>query len=365
MSTPKRPIQMLGFALFACLLAGICADEASAQSAWQKMKLQFLDQACKGGDQNSCRQLAELKQKLSQQGQMPQGQQQPQGATPPPAQNPPQPTQAAPNTSSGPQEAAEPWTPPADNDTGGKAVALDPMKLPDVVGVHVGMTAQEALVALHKTYPADMYQGKTVTYWPSMEKPSYGYNVLSRDSQNSKDVTLHFTAPPGPQLVWEIDRSNRGMHINRGTLLAALREKYGKETAAYTAGSVAATNDAAINELVWLYDERGTRLPMPPLSVFDNQLYRLFQCVAGGTGEPEMPKDADWGKGLNDWCVHHLVVLTVRIDPLDIVENYSTTIKDLPLALRTSHAAAAWLRDVAQKQHKDDLEKSKEKKPVL
>lgn len=364
MSGRKKLIHPVGLALFILMFIVGPARDASAQSTWQKMKLQFLEQACKGGDQNSCRQLAQLKQKLAQQGQAPQGQQLPQGTTPAPGQNPPQPASVAPNASGVPQETAEPWTPPAENDAGGKPVALDPMKLPDVVGVHVGMTAQEALAALHKTYPADLYQGKTASYWPSTEKPSYGYNVLSRDSQNSKHVTLHFTAPPGPQLVWEIDRNNWSMHINRGTLLAALREKYGKETAAYS-GSDPATNDATISELVWLYDEHGTRLAMPPLSVFDNQAYRLFQCVAAGTGEPEMPKDADWGKGLNDWCVHHLVVLTVRIDPLDIVENYSTTMKDLPLALRTSQAAAAWLRDVAQKQHQEDLEKSKEKKPVL
>lgn len=51
---------------------------ANAQSAWTKMKIQVLQQACRGGDQNSCQQLAKLTQKASQT--QPGTQGQPQGA---------------------------------------------------------------------------------------------------------------------------------------------------------------------------------------------------------------------------------------------------------------------------------------------
>ena len=67
-------------------------------------------------------------------------------------------------------------------------MTLDPAKMPDVLGVHLGMPAQEALAVLHKTFPGDMYQAMPVDWWPSAEKPYYGYNVLSRAPGNFKDV---------------------------------------------------------------------------------------------------------------------------------------------------------------------------------
>ena len=47
--------------------AGLSVQRAAAQSTWTKMKIQFLQQACKGGDENACQQLAKLNQKQSQQ----------------------------------------------------------------------------------------------------------------------------------------------------------------------------------------------------------------------------------------------------------------------------------------------------------
>lgn len=360
-------------ALAICVAGVFSSCPAYAQSTWEKMKLQFLEQACKGGDQNSCQQLAKLRQKLSQQGQ-PQAQQQPQQqqSTAKPEQNQPQQAEATAGATGAPQQSAEPWTPPADDEASQKQVTLDPMKLPDVVGVRMGMTAQEALAAARKTYSADMYSATPVNRWPGNEKPVYGYNVLSPEPGNPKDMVLSFTAPPGPQIVWGFARQTLHMHINRATLLAALRQKYGKETTAYVgADPRPSTDDARITELVWLYDERGTRVPMPPSTAFP-RLGNIQECIqqsgvpaSSGMGEPIMPKDEDWEKNFNAWCSNHLVYLMVTLSVGDIVEYTITTMQDVPLAVRTSHTAAAWLRDVAKKQHQDDLERSREKKPVL
>ena len=281
----------------------------------------------------------------------------------------------------GTQEAVAPWQPPADDAAGGAAgksasqasanepVRLDPMKLPDIVGVRLGMTAEEALTTLRKTYPGDMYQGIPANFWPSEQKPAYGYNLLSRAPGNNKDVVVSFTAPPGPQIVWQVARETQHMHINRGTLLAALREKYGKETVAYPASvnGVPARNDAQIVTLIWLYDEHGTRVPLPPTTVFTTPNAGVTECLGATAGmiEPHMPKDDDFAKGYNDWCAHHLVSLQVYLGGLDIVEYTITSMEDVPLGVRTGHAASVWLNNYAQRQHQDDLERSKAKKPVL
>ena len=126
-----------------------------------------------------------------------------------------------------PQVAAEPWTPPADNGTGSAPVALDPSKMPDVVGVRLGMTPLEALQILRRQYPRDRFQEMPVSMGLSM-KADYGFNILSPDALGTPDAYLSFTAPPNKQLVWRINRFTRNMHVNYDTLLAALRQKYGK-----------------------------------------------------------------------------------------------------------------------------------------
>src|SRR5437016_3319083 len=79
---------------------------------------------------------------------------------------------------SGAPAAAEPWTPPTDA-APAPTVAPDFSKMPDVVGVRVGMTPQEALETLRKQYPKDIYQKMTVSWWPTVQKPDYGFNLLT------------------------------------------------------------------------------------------------------------------------------------------------------------------------------------------
>lgn len=271
-----------------------------------------------------------------------------------------------------PQDSAAPWVPPSDSASpalgpaaSAPPVKIDPARLPDVLGVHLGMTLPEALAAAHKAYPDDMFQEKPANAWPSATKPEYGYNILSRAPGNSREMALSFTAPPADQRVWMIERLTFRIHTNRNTLLAALREKYGKETIAFQDNTpTPSTSDARITTLLWLYDEQGNRIPMPPNTVFVKN-GSIHECRPSGAGEPNMPVDDKFEQGFDPWCQAHLVILQVMISPLDIVENTETTLEELPLAIRNSHSAAAFLRDYAQKQHQLDLEKSKEKKPAL
>lgn len=66
MSIRRPSFQLLQSAVLMFLSMGMLAGAASAQSTWQKMKMQFLQQACKGGDQNACQQFAKMNQKFSQ-----------------------------------------------------------------------------------------------------------------------------------------------------------------------------------------------------------------------------------------------------------------------------------------------------------
>ena len=65
MSARKRFIQQFQFVLPLCLLI---FGSASAQSVWQKIKQDVLQQHCQQGFQKACQSLAQLKQKEAEQG---------------------------------------------------------------------------------------------------------------------------------------------------------------------------------------------------------------------------------------------------------------------------------------------------------
>jgi len=262
------------------------------------------------------------------------------------------------------QNAATPWTPPADAPTA--PVKLDPSKMPDVVGVRLGMTAMEGLAATKKQYPTDIYQKLTATWWPETQKPDYGYTVLTSAPGNAADVHLSFTAPPGPQYVWRITRFTNHMNINHSTLLAALRAKYGKETLALPNNSYqAATDDKQIAEMYWLFNERGERVPLPPSTAFANGR-GVMECWTEGNPQPVMPVDAeDMEKTkYQAWC-GSMVGLHVTTTALEIVQNTFTEMIDAPLALRTARAAKVFQANVAEEERKKAVEKSKTVTPVL
>jgi hypothetical protein len=263
-------------------------------------------------------------------------------------------------------ETAAPWTPPADT-ANAQPVVLDPLKLPDVIGVHIGMTPAQALEAVRKQYPKDIYQRLTDNAWPDAVKPDFGYTVLSSAPGNRADIHLSFTALPNPQVVWKAFRYTYGMHINHATLLMALREKYGKETVAFQESSSAAvTDDRRMADLFWLFDERGGRVPLPSAATLSGNT--IMACLGSNPNpQPVMPTDdveftAQRAQG---WCNTSFVGVHVYISSQEIVENTSTEVVDIPLAVRTARASAAWLRDVAEKRRKEELEKSKNVKPVL
>ena len=274
---------------------------------------------------------------------------------------------------------AAPWVPPGSapvttsaaastTAAAAAAVKLDPSKMPDIVGVHLGMTATEALAAAHRAYGDDMFVEMKADFWPTAVKPDYGFNIHSRAPGNFKDLSLSFTAPPAQQTVWKVDRMTQKLHTNRDTLIAALRQKYGKESFAWQNGATdtAVTNDKLITGMLWLYDEQGNHVPMPDKTVF-TRMGDIDECTSmvNTTNEPVMPKDTDWVNRITPWCAAHYVALSVSFPQTDIVEYTTTSMIDVPLAIRNARAGDAWLRDYANRVHQEDVQRSKENKPTL
>lgn len=260
--------------------------------------------------------------------------------------------------------AGQAWTPPEDH---GNQPAGDPLKLPevakmpDVLGVRPGMSPQEALQILHQQYPKDLYQEMKVTWWPSVQKPYYGFNILNPVG-GQPDVYLSFTAPPSRQVVWRIVRYMNRVNVNHGTLLAALRQKYGKESYAGAENGSPVNDDRTIGQLVWIFDEHGARAPLPALPNGET----IFACASiNGSPQPIMPRSDDEAHSqFRTECAPY-VVLHVAFTPTEIVANTVTELFDGPLALRTAHAADVWQRNGAERARQEAVEKSKQNKPAL
>src|SRR5262249_18726772 len=144
------------------------------------------------------------------------------------------------------------------------------------------------------------------------------------------------------------------MHVNRSTLLASLREKYGKETAAFQNSlDTPATRDDQIVTMFWLIDERGQRATAPrsagllslcgpsaPQGAAPND--ELFH----GTGGYNSSQLSDpW---LRSSCIGTIITIQPHQDP-QIIELMMATVVDTPLYVRSAGATAVWWKAAAER----------------
>src|SRR6185369_6047196 len=156
----------------------------------------------------------------------------------------------------------EPWTPPADV----PATPVGPIvaaKMPDVIGVHLGMDPKEAVAITKAHYPKNMltpYDNNFGMFPMNIFQGAY----INPANNFQDDFNFQTTLPPEKQQIWRVKRVTKGMHINRETLFAALRQKCGKESVA--TGNDPRTpisSDREIKQLLWLFDEQGRHVPVP------------------------------------------------------------------------------------------------------
>jgi hypothetical protein len=144
-----------------------------------------------------------------------------------------------------------------------------------------------------------------------------------------------------------------------------LREKYGKETLTNYSDKQPATDDSRIHNLLWLFDEQGRPAPLSSQA-------QLMSCMGQGADLSQIEVYANLYKGKNpqnDWCyVHYTAVLALvtETDPPELYSQMRVEAMSLPLALRAAEATSKWKNDIAEGQHKQDVEKAKQQeKPKL
>jgi hypothetical protein len=253
--------------------------------------------------------------------------------------------------------------------------------LPDILGIQLGMPVRDAYAKLQAQLPKNEIK-VTSTNLPTIDKPVIA-SFASAPRQNvfpgmeADSVTVDVTLPPNKQSVWRVSRTHSfpDKGIPRGTLLAQLREKYGKETRAFGEGGHPPADDRQIRRLFWFLDEQGHPVkPTPtPNGADPSQVCEgsgpwsgIVESPGwGGVGSPQyqfLNKDFIWS--LSN-CTAVYVDFSVGAMP-ELYESMAVYIHSLPMGARAGEATLKWRQDIAEGKHKQDLEKAKQQeKPKL
>ena len=256
--------------------------------------------------------------------------------------------------------------------------------MPDILGIQLGMPARDAHAKLQAALPNNKMQIMSDNL-PTIDKPvikSFSSAPAGQImmGQEGDQVTVDVTLPPNKQAVWRVIRQhyfpNKG--IPKATLLASLRDKYGKETFTNLAQGKPATDDSKIESLLWLFDEEGRPASVPSGpggKAPDYQTSLILSACANGTWDNYLAMIevyADLYKGnnpQNDWCYAHytaVFALLSQSDPPELYGQMRMSVMSYPLALRASEATSKWKKDIAAGKHQQDLEKAKQQdKPKL
>jgi hypothetical protein len=279
---------------------------------------------------------------------------QPNSAQPAPAATP-----VAPAASSTPDAAAapsqgtsEPWKPPSDSPSApASAGPLDPAKLPDVLGIHLGAPREEVQGILLKLYPGNSIrpEGPDTVAGLSMT------NIDLPGKSGSDNIHVEYTLTPGKQRVYYIERGVfYKQHMSRDNVVAALRQKYGQEIYVHPNGG----------ETYWLFDEQGH--PIPPDKKANGSPYGCGADDASGKMWFHSQVNSYLHGGLPPatFC-DSLIVLRVTVPQDQFIDRIFTVLEDRALLRREVTAAGEGQKAQNQKQQQQDLKNAQQAKPVL
>jgi hypothetical protein len=172
------------------------------------------------------------------------------------------------------------------------AGGIDPSKLPDIQGIHLGMSAQEAEAKEQALYPQASIQyakfhNSTDPAWLSVTKGAIDPCVAANRFSCKDVLNMQFSDPPNKQVVitmWRNVGFESGKYPTADNVKAALIQKYGP-------------NPILVGPYIfgWAYDEQGK-----PLVLTNAAGLLKIQC-AGQIMEPQgtggNPAEANEGGG--------------------------------------------------------------------
>jgi hypothetical protein len=245
------------------------------------------------------------------------------------------------------------------------AGTLDSSRLPDISGLHLGTSLADATALMKKMYPRGVGVMNGGPFGPQ-NQTAVGVLRAQGDGRDAAGVDL--TMPPNPQVVWHMARDLVQPNVAHNVLVAALRQKYGKETYAAGPGGRPVTDDSQIQQMWWVFDEQGrptsqvqilNGVPFGCQGAYTNDntgvsfsYYRAF--MAGGNADSMPPA-----------CASSYVGVLATMSNQPILQDVNVDIVDLPLLNRSAAATNAWVKGQDDKARQDQLQRANQARPTL
>ncbi len=210
---------------------------------------------------------------------------------------------------------------------------LNYSKLPDVVGINLGMPVQQAVAVVKSKWPAGQVN-LFYTKFANSSDPAWISRVTARrpgtglNAANSvDDITVFFSAPPNPQVVVQVLRTSFMIPPTaRGNLVAALRQKYGPEL-----------KQAPGYNMAWEFDELGQPVAKMPMGYMCTSFNQPPQATQGTASPPDalnlappfvQPIDGDIPRLVN-MCKDAITITTLVNASQDPNQLLSTSTVDM------------------------------------
>jgi len=250
---------------------------------------------------------------------------------------------------------------------------LDPAKLMDIGGIHIGMPIVETLPLLRKLHPDTPPQPQTAGGNEPMS--AYQVNWSAHHPPPSDNFWVNYTFDT-LQVLSVFRAVGYEPQISKATLVDALRKKYGPETAAMN-GDDLPKSDNDITKMWWVSDEQGIVMHPANLSKIT---YTPYGCVAYATYGYDVTssyrssfRNIQGGNLSAETFCDSTIILYIEFDngssagraDSTLVVNSRSGLFDNALLRRSTIAWAHHLDTQAQKQKQQSLQNSNQAKPNL
>jgi hypothetical protein len=252
------------------------------------------------------------------------------------------------------------------------AGGIDASKMPDVVGIHLGMTPQEVLTKMKPLYPASRDPGLGAT--PGYAKfghapdPPWIQEISAKadacgNNECADTVYAIFNGPPEKQGAVSIDRGinfPEGKRPTPDTVKAALIQKYGP-------------NPFILNPALmgWVYDEQGRQITPPNGKSLVQCAGNISTAPIGGpsptnaapeygiTGSNPL-KPADVTQMMRDPCRVGVYVIASLNVASQVVNSFDVKMSENSASTRAAIAEQQYLDNVAAGQQQQQLNKAQQ-----
>jgi hypothetical protein len=262
---------------------------------------------------------------------------------------------------------------------------LDPSKLPDILGIHIGTPTEKVIAQLNSLYPRVRNERGTqmfgpggygvgadvaapglgfLKYAPTNDPPYVASAMYSRPfsdpcpssptgCQSNDEIRAIFSGPPVKVLVRleRVTAYGSGQPTTTANLKAALAQKYGPSF----------TEDPPLT-LNWAFDEQGKALPAPPKPIscrgIISQQGTLIPLTSylgiSPTTAPQIQQQ-QLTTLMRGRCSYIFVQARINGQPNGPANELTVIIQELPEDVRDAFAAEAYMQQAAKAQSNQQL----------